>query len=95
MQCEENSTEKYREKKDDSDEEDKEEKDKEEEDNGEEDKKEEDKKDTKSEKPLSCNLVENNPDDKQIKTLYGLHITFNLEAGSLLPLVIKLVFIFL
>jgi len=33
----------------------------------------------------------NNVDETSIKTLFGLHLTFNLEAGSLLPLAIKLV----
>lgn len=32
-----------------------------------------------------------NMSDESIKTLTGLHLTFNLEAGSLLPLAIKLV----
>lgn len=30
-------------------------------------------------------------DENSIRTLSGLHLTFNLEAGSLLPLAIKLV----
>ncbi|XP_011497622.1 PREDICTED: suppressor of fused homolog [Ceratosolen solmsi marchali] len=70
--CGEKSTEKYRERRDDSDEE------------------ELDIKPTiKSERLSPCDQDANIPEDNGIKPLLGLHLTFNLEAGSLLPLAIK------
>ncbi|XP_066582355.1 suppressor of fused homolog [Prorops nasuta] len=68
------STEKYRENKNDSDDED------------------EDKKPIiKSERLSPCEQEEapSFPEENCVKTLSGLHLTFNLEAGSLLPLAIR------
>lgn len=65
------STEKYRERRDDSDEE------------------EDVKPVIKSERLSPCEQDVNMADDSGAKVLPGLHLTFNLEAGSLLPLAIK------
>jgi suppressor of fused-like protein len=74
--CGEKSTEKYRERRDDSD-----------------DEENLDIKPTiKSERLSPCEQDVNMIEDNGVKPLLGLHLTFNLEAGSLLPLAIKLVF---
>lgn len=67
------STERYRERKDDSDEE------------------EDVKPVIKFERDSPCEEEANAPEDNSVKVLEGLHLTFNLEAGSLLPLAIKFV----
>lgn len=43
----------------------------------------------KSERLSPCEQDTNLPNENFIKVLPGLHLTFNLEAGSLLPLAIK------
>jgi suppressor of fused-like protein len=46
----------------------------------------------KTERLSPCEHQEvNHVDETSIRILSGLHLTFNLEAGSLLPLAIKLV----
>lgn len=70
------STEKYREKRNESDEED-----------------EDIKPVIKSERLSPCELELNLSHENFIKILPGLHLTFNLEAGSLLPLAIKYLFL--
>lgn len=48
----------------------------------------------KTERLSPCEQQDANAsDENSIKALSGLHLTFNLEAGSLLPLAIKLVLI--
>lgn len=75
--CGERSTEKYRERREDSDEE------------NEEDEDLDIKPSIKSERLSPCEQDANMSEDNGIKILLGLHLTFNLEAGSLLPLAIK------
>lgn len=68
------STERYREKRDDSDDD------------------EDVKPIVKTERLSPCEQQDANvSDENSIRALPGLHLTFNLEAGSLLPLAIKLV----
>lgn len=75
------STERYREKRDDSDE-----------DEEEEDEEEDVKPIVKTERLSPCEQQEANvTEETSIRALPGLHLTFNLEAGLLLPLAIKLV----
>lgn len=48
----------------------------------------------KTERLSPCEQQDANvSDENSIRALSGLHLTFNLEAGSLLPLAIKLVMI--
>lgn len=48
----------------------------------------------KTERLSPCEQQDANvSDENSIRVLSGLHLTFNLEAGSLLPLAIKLVMI--
>jgi suppressor of fused-like protein len=48
----------------------------------------------KTERLSPCEQQDANAsDENSIRALSGLHLTFNLEAGSLLPLAIKLVLI--
>lgn len=68
------STERYRERRDNSDDED-----------------EDVKPIIKTERLSPCEQDASVADESNIKILAGLHLTFNLEAGSLLPLAIKLV----
>lgn len=49
----------------------------------------------KSERLSPCELDTSLSQDNFVKVLPGLHLTFNLEAGSLLPLAIKYVFMLL
>lgn len=43
----------------------------------------------KTERLSPCENSTNFEDENGLKTLPGIHLTFNLEAGSLLPLAIK------
>lgn len=47
----------------------------------------------KTERLSPCEQKHTVSDENCIRVLSGLHLTFNLEAGSLLPLAIKLVII--
>ena len=74
----EKSTERYREKREESDDE--------------EENEELDVKPTiKSERLSPCESDITVPDETTVKTFPGLHVTFNLESGTILPLALKLV----